>query len=139
MTTRTEGHDALDDLFWRAEILQAMYWMRGEGLAEDVEADALARFLAADPAVIAEQLVRLERDGYLEAVAIVRYRLTALGAAEGGRSFADEFEGLTHQAHYECAPGCWCQDPDHAEDPCPSHPEHPEVPPPDEPEAPDAV
>ena len=26
----------LDELFWRDEILQAMFWLRGEGLAERV-------------------------------------------------------------------------------------------------------
>lgn len=41
----TSGSSALDNLFWRDEILEAMYWMHGEGLAWDVDAAELARFL----------------------------------------------------------------------------------------------
>ena len=122
MTGRPDRHEALDDLYWRSEILQALYWMRGEGLAGEVKPTALAEFLVAEPSVVAHQMERLAADGYLEAVpdSPARYWLTPLGVAEGGRSFRDEFEGLTRQAHGECGPKCWCKDPDHAGDPCPS-------------------
>ncbi len=36
MTVGQASADALDALYWRAEILQALYWMRGEGLADAV-------------------------------------------------------------------------------------------------------
>jgi hypothetical protein len=144
------GGDALDELFWRAEILQAMFWMRGEGLAEHVAPGALADFLGADARILADQMRRLAEQGYLEPAAeppsrdssgtsdAVRdplsggrpsavggrlYALTALGINEGGRSFRDEFEGLTKPAHGECAPGCTCRDPKHAGEPCPNRPE----------------
>jgi hypothetical protein len=35
------SNSALDALFWRDEILQVMFWMRGEGLAEVVSAQEL--------------------------------------------------------------------------------------------------
>ena len=111
---------ALDDLFWRDEILQAAFWMRGEGLADSGPAADLARFLAADEAVIAAALAGLAEDGYVEGSDA--YRLTPLGVREGGRRFRDEFAGLTQQAHGECGPGCWCHDPEHAGEPCPSQP-----------------
>jgi hypothetical protein len=94
----------------------------------------------ADADVVAQQIARLAADGYLEpadvgptgvslglldAGAPGRYRLTGLGVAEGGRSFQDEFADLTRPSHYECSPGCWCQDPNHADEPCPTHPEQP--------------
>ena len=122
---------ALDELRWRDEILQALFWMRGEGLSEQVTAPELARFLAADESIIAGVLRALAEDGYLEKLekadlTASAYRLTSLGVQEGGRRFQDEFGGLTHQAHGECGPGCWCQDPAHEGEPCPSQPREPE-------------
>ena len=118
--------EALDSLYWRAEILQALYWMRGEGLAEEIEPPALAEFLVADAVTVSHQLERLAIDGYLETVegAAVCFRLTELGAAEGARSFRDEFAELTRPTHGECSSDCICHDPAHAGEPCPSHPEH---------------
>ncbi len=124
MTTVSNGQAALDALYWRAEILQAMFWMRGEGLATDVDPLRLGEFLAVDLADVQSQMRQLAADGYLteSARSPLRYALTASGVAEGGRSFQDEFAELTHAAHYECAPGCWCHDPDHVGEPCPSTP-----------------
>lgn len=127
MSVEQGGREALDELFWRAEILQALYWMRGEGLADAVEPAMLAGFLVAEPALIAGYLGRLAGEGYLEPLAAAddappaRYRLTPRGVSEGGRSFHDEFADLIHQGHGECAPGCACHHPEHAGQPCPSH------------------
>jgi hypothetical protein len=124
VTTVSDGKAALDALYWRAEILQAMFWMRGEGIATNVEPLRLAEFLAVEPAHIGTQMDALAAEGYLEVATQVplHYALTATGIAEGGRSFQDEFAELTRSAHYECAPGCWCHDPDHVGEPCPSAP-----------------
>jgi hypothetical protein len=129
---RVDGRTALDALFWRAEILQAMYWMRGEGIANRFAPAQLADFLVASCDVVACQLRDLEIDGYLTSDE-TGYELTPLGVAEGGRSFQDEFGDLTRPAHYECGPGCWCQDPEHIGEPCPSHPV-PDPPPTPEPD-----
>ncbi len=117
----------LDDLFWRDEILQAMFWLHGEGLADSVDPVEISRVLAADESVVFEQLGNLLADGYLERFqghlhpsALPSFRLTDLGRREGGRRFKDEFGGLTRQAHGECAPGCVCHDPDHLGQPCPN-------------------
>jgi len=123
---------ALDALYWRAEILQALYWMRGEGLAARVAPRQLADFLAVDRATLEPHMRLLADEGYLECCESA-YALTPVGIAEGGRSFQDEFADLTRPAHYECGPGCWCQDPDHFGEPCPSHPV-PDPPPVPEPE-----
>lgn len=123
-----DGRAALDSLFWRAEILLALYWLHGERLAEAVTAARLAEFLAADPAIVAQQMVQLVADGYLEAVRdsaeVPAFRLTTLGLHEGARSFHDEFAGLTRQAHFSCSPGCWCHDAKRAASPCPNTPRH---------------
>ena len=113
------GAEALDDLYWRAEILQALYWMGGEGLANEIAPAPLAAFLVVDEARMRERLAVLVGDGYLEVLDGPRYRLSALGQAEGGRSFQDEFADFIKPAHAECGPGCWCKDPKHAGEPCP--------------------
>ena len=121
MSQTLDGRSALDALYWRAEILQAMYWMRGEGIATRVSAAQLADFLVLARDIVYPQLTALVDDGFLSCEDAA-FALTPLGVAEGGRSFQDEFGDLTRPAHYECGPGCWCQDPDHIGEPCPSHP-----------------
>jgi hypothetical protein len=125
MTSLSRGAEALEALYWRTEILQAMYWMRGENLAVDVDPLELAMFLAAASATVHGQLQQLADEGFVAVVPgrLARYALTSLGVAEGGRSFRDEFEGLTRASHGECGPGCWCQDPKRAADPCPGRTE----------------
>lgn len=89
-----------------------MYWFRGEGLGEAVTPGDLIRFLNLDEAAIAQQLERLTTEGYVTRLEgePPRYRLTEVGVMEGGRRFADEFAGLTGQAHGECNnPDCSCQ------------------------------
>lgn len=96
-------------LFWRDEILQVLYWHRGEGFGDTVSARQLSTFLAADPPRLEQELERLVTDGYLARVADAperRYGFTAFGAREGGRRFADEFAGLTSQGHGDCGPDC---------------------------------
>ena len=117
------GAEALDELYWQAEILQALYWMQGEELATEVSPAGLAGFLVADQATVAYQLERLADDGYLEVLDGPRYCLSALGRVEGGRSFHDEFADYIKPAHAECGPGCWCKDPKHAGEPCPGAPD----------------
>ena len=126
MIEETSSSRAIDALYWRSEILQALFWMRGEGLADAVTPDDLARFLGVETPVLRTQMARLEADGYLETLDGGGYGLTDLGRSEGGRSFADEFRGLTQQAHGECSASCWCNDPQHSGDACPSHPESPD-------------
>ncbi len=105
-------HDPLEAVRWRDEVLQVLYWYRGEGLGEAVTALDLVPFLVADPKLIVGQLEQLVAEGYVSIVegSPVRYELTELGVKEGGRRFADEFAGLTGQAHGECSnPNCSCQ------------------------------
>ncbi len=101
-----------DDLFWRDEILQILYWLRGEGLAEAASLDDLLTFLSAEEGLIRVHLEQLVCDGYAACTGGTpgRYRLTEMGLAEGGRRFAEEFAELTHQGHGECNdPDCFCK------------------------------
>ncbi len=99
----------LEALRVREEVLQAMYWMRSEGLADGSSPEELARFLAVSAPTLAPYLERFAGEGFLDR-SDGRYRLTALGADTGKRSFADEFADLTRPAHGECDEDCWCHE-----------------------------
>jgi hypothetical protein len=111
---------ALDDLYWQDEILQVMYWLLGEGFAEEVSVAELHRFLDGDPAILRDTLDQLGESG-LVLKGNNTYRLTETGTEEAQRRFVDEFRPLLGKAgHGECSDDCWCHDPDHAGEPCPS-------------------
>lgn len=99
--------EALRALYWRSEILQVMYWLRGEGLGDVVDAALLERFLGVDAAVGTGYLDRLVEEGYLEH-ARAGYVLSEQGLAEGRTEFALSFADLTRPAHGECSADCWC-------------------------------
>ncbi len=104
----------LDALRMREEVLQAMYWMRSEGLAADCSPRELARFLAVPEAVLAPYLERFAREGWL-VQAGARYALSSRGDEAGKRTFAEEFADVTGATHGECDESCWCHDsPDEA-------------------------
>lgn len=112
MSTRRRDSTARpsdDSLFWRDEILQVLWWLRGEGLGSSVTAPRLAGFLGADAAALEQHLRRLVVDGLL-AVAIegppAQFAFTDEGAREGARRFADEFRGMVAQGHGDCGPDC---------------------------------
>jgi len=100
-----KGFDPVSALRCRDDILQAMYWMRGEGFGEEADVASLVSFLALDENLLCEQVDILVEEGYLEGSGR-HYRLSELGAKEGGRRFADEFSDLQQTAHGECGPGC---------------------------------
>lgn len=100
--------EALRALYWRSEILQVMYWLRGEGLGEVVDAHLLERFLGVEAEVGVGYLDRLVVDGYLD-VAPGGYVLSESGLAEGKTEFALSFAELTRPTHGECSADCWCK------------------------------
>lgn len=97
--------DPVEALRCRDDILQSLYWMRGEGFAAEADVPTLATFMAEEAATLREQLAILVADGYLVEAA-GRYRLSELGSREGGRRFADEMADLQKTAHGECGPDC---------------------------------
>jgi hypothetical protein len=99
--------DELEVLRVRDEVLQAMYWMRSEGLADAPTGEELARFLAVPAATLGAYLERFADDGHLERCG-GGYRLTAAGEEAGKRTFADEMSELTGASHGECDADCWC-------------------------------
>lgn len=108
MSNKDES-SALDDLFWREEILQVLFWLQGERLSEGAGAQDLAIFLAGDARTIAHHLEKLANGGYLlQDSGSGRYALTALGRENGSRLFAGAFEGMQMQGHGECNLDCSC-------------------------------
>src|SRR5260370_29139350 len=99
------------------EILQVMYWLRGERLASAVTPGDLARWVGLGAGEITPLLERMSASGFVQpagdsAGGPPRYALTEAGAREGGRRFADEFAGLTRPRDGECAdPHCEGQRP----------------------------
>lgn len=112
--------EALRELYWRSEILQVMYWLRGEsrsvrresgglvdGFGEVVDAEMIERFLGVDADIGITYLDKLVTEGYLER-ADDGYRLSESGLEEGAEEFAAAFSDLTGPAHGECSADCWC-------------------------------
>lgn len=67
------------------DLLQAMYWLRGEGLAPAVDEPTLARWSGLDPVRLRRALDTLLRRGLVERARAhgERYRLTDDGVREG--------------------------------------------------------
>lgn len=98
---------ALRALYWRSEILQVMYWLRGEGLGDVVDAPLIERFLGVDAHIGMAYLDRLVAEGYLDRQ-VGGFALSERGLAEGRTEFALSFADLTRPAHGECSADCWC-------------------------------
>jgi hypothetical protein len=109
--------EALRALYWRSEILQVMYWLRGEGFGDLVDAALLERFLGVQAEIGLQYLDRLVADGYVVAVGD-RYALSEVGRREGGLEFAMSFEEMMHPAHGECSADCWCHNSPEEADAC---------------------
>lgn len=101
--------DELEVMRIRDEVLQAMYWMRAEGIADSPPVEELARFLAVPADTLRPYIERFVTDGLLEAAGD-GVRLTTRGEQDGKRAFADEFSDMTRQGHGECDDDCWCHD-----------------------------
>lgn len=114
-----------EQLFWRDEVLEATYWMMGEGIEEAVGAEDLRGFLDAPDGTIERTFADLEEKDLVRETAR-GYVFTERGEREAGRRFTDEFADIRgfDASHTDCGADCWCHDPAHAEDECPSDHEH---------------
>ena len=107
------SNDEQPSIFWQDEILQVMYWMRGEGFGEKITVLQLKKFLDAPDETLVANLSALAKKKLVVFDLLDFYELTEIGVKEGGRRFADEFEGMLKPGHYECNdPDCDCNDPD---------------------------
>lgn len=108
MSTYSPKSEALKALYWRSEILRLMYWLRGEGYGDLVDAPMLQRYLGVRAELGLTYLDRLVEDGYL-----VRdgdwYALSDIGLVEGEEEYLTAFSDLLRPAHGACSPECWCE------------------------------
>lgn len=103
--------EAVQDVIRRRdEILQVVFWMRGEHLAEAVGPADLRVFLTESAeATLAADLASLAAAALLEQLPDGRYQLTDSGRREAGRRFQEEFAELMHPGHGACSdPNCDC-------------------------------
>ena len=101
----------LDALFWREEILQVLYWMEGEGLADAVPFGRLLSLLDTKPDQLLLHLHFNIEAGYLQTEGdelsdTSAVRLTPTGKKEAGNIFRNAFEGMQKGGHGECGPDC---------------------------------
>ena len=94
-------------MYWRSEILQVMFWLRGEGFGDIVDAGLLERFLGVEAANGVTYLDRLVDEGLLVADGPF-YSLSDRGRTEGAAEFAASFADLMRPTHGECDADCWC-------------------------------
>lgn len=108
--------EALRAMYWRDEILQLMFWIKGEGFGDEADPALLERFLGVEALVGLGYLDRLVGEGLLCHTPSLRYALTEAGHAHGARVFSEEFAEMTKPGHGECSASCWCrQSPDEAD------------------------
>lgn len=109
----TQPPDHRQGLGAQDEVLQVMYWLRGEGLATEVAAADIGRFVGLPELELESILERLSSLALVQRLPggpVPRYGLTSQGVSEGGRRFADEFAGMTKPGHGECGdPECDCR------------------------------
>jgi hypothetical protein len=103
--------NALDALFWREEILQVLYWIEGEGLAEIVPFNRLLSLLNTTADHLLLHLQKNIEAEYLktegEALSVnSSLQLTPFGKKEAGAIFRNAFEGMQKAGHGECGPDC---------------------------------
>ena len=92
-------------LFWKDEILQVLYWMKGEGFGKEVTIQQVVPLLASNQANLEWHMNKLAKDGFLTKEKGV-FQLTEMGNKEAGRRFSDAFSGLQKAGHGECGPDC---------------------------------
>lgn len=100
------------------EILQMLYWMKGEHIGDKVSREQINRFMNLPADEIDAALVRLKGSGLVRRVedtsGVAHFQLTGPGLEQGKRRFADEFSSyLGKESHLECSdPNCDCHSPD---------------------------
>jgi hypothetical protein len=99
--------EALRARYWRAEILQLMWWLRGEGFGDLVDAPMLERFLDLQATAGLGYLYRLADEGFLERDG-EWFTLSSKGLQGGALEFATAFNEPAPSAGRACSTSCWC-------------------------------
>lgn len=93
----------------RDDLLEALFWLAGEGISEAPTAAALAPLVAIPEEAVERELRVLADSGWVERGGDDTFRLTADGRREAGRRFADSFADVAgRQGHGACDDDCDC-------------------------------
>jgi hypothetical protein len=108
---KNEGieNSPIRSMFWKDEILQVLFWMNGEGLGSEVTAAQMLPFLNTSEENLKYHIRKLTSEGFLiqgENTSELDYGLSEAGKKEGGRNFAEAFQGMQKAGHGECGPDC---------------------------------
>ena len=112
MSSPTPDGEAVREIARRDEVLELLFWMRGQGFGEQLSTRDLAGFLVYPEPEIAATLQTLEALGAVERRPEERYALTESGLPEARRRFVDNFREMLAEGHGECGFSCQ-QDHDH--------------------------
>ena len=96
----------LEELRLRDEVLQVLYWLKGENLGQTATAQQVSVLVGSPEDQIAKVFGMMRLEGLLLDSGTGTVQLTELGHKEGGRRFNDAFSDLTHSAHGACGPDC---------------------------------
>lgn len=96
---------ALEELARRDDILELLFWMRGQGFADSLSVGEVARFLTHTEDDVEASLEKLAGLGALERDG-ERFRLSAEGLPEARRRFVDDFREMLADGHGECNFSC---------------------------------
>lgn len=99
---------AVNARYWRDEILQLMFWLRGEGLGERIDARTLTRFLGLGEQTGLRLLDQLVGDGLLAPDGTGYHGLTGAGRRQEARIVANQSADLNQPRYGVCGCGCWC-------------------------------
>lgn len=98
-----------EQLHLRDEVLQVLYWLKGEGLGDEATLQQLALWTGQPADHLQVVVDRLLGDRWLESGgSAATYRFTPEGEVEGKRRFADAFvdHGLGWGGPGSCGPDC---------------------------------
>lgn len=114
MSAKPPDGAAVREIARRDEVLELLFWMRGQGFGEQLSSGDLAGFLVYAEPEIAVTLQTLEELGAVERRPEGRYALTEAGLPEARRRFVDDFREMLAEGHGECGFSCQ-QDHEHEE------------------------
>ena len=97
---------AVTEIARRDEVLELLFWMRGQGFGEALSARDLAGFLAYPEPEIQTTLEALASLGAVERRTEGLYALTEAGLPEARRRFVDDFREMLAEGHGECGFSC---------------------------------
>ena len=110
MKNETIEDSALRSLFWKEEILQVLYWMHGEGMGTEVNLPQMLPFLNTSYQNLEYHLHKITKEGLLLTLdkdGTLHYKLSETGKKEGGRQFAEAFQGMQKTVALLWLLDCW--------------------------------